>query len=112
MSARAREASLSVVPVGGNDIFHTIIYEASGNSHLARAISEINERFPRNVSALVLADDPRHREENFEEHERIIEALEKGDVTAAQDEMRSHVLNAGDHLAHWYELRSSTVFNG
>ncbi|TAJ48074.1 MAG: GntR family transcriptional regulator [Herbiconiux sp.] len=97
---------------GGNDAFHTIIYEASGNSHLARAIFEINERFPRNVSALVLADDPRHREENFQEHERIVDALEAGDVDAAQDAMRSHVLNAGEHLAHWYERRSSTVFHG
>jgi DNA-binding GntR family transcriptional regulator len=102
----------AAVQGGGNDAFHTIIYEASGNSHLARAIFEINERFPRNVSALVLADDPRHRDENFSEHERIIDALEAGDVEAARAEMRAHVLSAGEHLAHWYEKRSSTVFHG
>jgi DNA-binding GntR family transcriptional regulator len=61
--------------------------EASGNSHLARSIFEINERFPRNVSALVLADDPRHRDENFQEHERIVDALEAGDAAKARDEM-------------------------
>lgn len=103
----------SAPPMGaGNDAFHTLIYEASGNSHLARAIFEINERFPRNVSALVLADDPRHRDENFREHERIVDALEAGDAEAARDQMRAHVLSAGEHLAHWYERRSSTVFHG
>jgi DNA-binding GntR family transcriptional regulator len=111
-SLAAAEAAQPLPAGGGNDAFHTIIYEASGNSHLAKAIFEINERFPRNVSALVLADDPRHRDENFQEHERIVDALEAGDVTTAQDEMRAHVLNAGEHLAHWYERRSSTVFHG
>jgi len=111
--AQAAGDGTSSVPTGqGNDDFHTLIYEASGNSHLARAIYEINERFPRNVSALVLADDPRHREENFREHERIVDALEAGDAEKAREEMRSHVINAGEHLAHWYEKRSSTVFHG
>jgi DNA-binding GntR family transcriptional regulator len=113
MYDRSLEASRETLPVGeGNDAFHTIIYEAAGNSHLARAIFEINERFPRNVSALVLADDPRHREENFSEHERIVDALEAGDVEAARQQMRAHVLSAGEHLAKWYEKRSSTVFHG
>ena len=96
----------------GNDAFHTLISEASGNSHLTRAIFSINEQFPRNVSALVLADDPRHRDENFREHERIIDALEAGDAETAREEMRAHVLSAGEHLAQWYEKRSSTVFHG
>lgn len=113
MYERSLKAPGAATPVGeGNDAFHTLIYEASGNSHLARAIFEINERFPRNVSALVLADDPRHREENFHEHERIVDALEAGDAAAAREEMRAHVLSAGEHLAQWYEKRSSTVFHG
>ncbi len=95
-----------------NDIFHTTITEAADNARLARVIDEINETFPRNVSAQLLVGDDRHRTENHNEHLRIIEALEAGDEDAARQAMREHVLNAGEHLAQWYERRSSTVFRG
>jgi DNA-binding GntR family transcriptional regulator len=95
-----------------NDIFHSTIAELSGNSRLARSIDEINETFPRNVSAQLLVNDSRHREENFSEHSRILDALERGDAEAARAEMREHVIKAGEQLARWYERRSSTVFKG
>ncbi|WP_345801643.1 GntR family transcriptional regulator [Microbacterium sp. AZCO] len=95
-----------------NDIFHSTIAELSGNARLARAIDEINETFPRNVSAQLLVNDARHREENFHEHERILDALERGDAEAARAEMREHVLKAGEQLARWYERRSSIVYKG
>lgn len=95
-----------------NDVFHNTIAEVSANARLARAIEEINETFPRNVSAQLLVGDDRHREENFQEHVRIIEAIERGDAEAARREMREHVLKAGEQLARWYERRSATVFTG
>ncbi len=97
---------------GDNDTFHTLIYEASGNTRLSRMLVEINDAFPRNVSALVLRENPRHRDENFAEHREIVDALEAGDADLAASLMRAHVLGAGEHLAHWYERRSSTVFTG
>jgi DNA-binding GntR family transcriptional regulator len=95
-----------------NDVFHTLIHQISGNQRLARAINDINETFPRNVSSLILAGDQRRREENVREHERIVEALAAGDARLARDEMHRHVVSAGEQLAHWYERRSSTVFTG
>ncbi|KAA9106083.1 GntR family transcriptional regulator [Microbacterium rhizomatis] len=95
-----------------NDVFHTTIAAVSANARLARAIDEINETFPRNVSAQLLIGDDRHREENYQEHVRIVEAIERGDAEAARREMREHVLKAGEQLARWYERRSSTVFKG
>lgn len=95
-----------------NDVFHNTIAEVSANGRLARAIEEINETFPRNVSAQLLVGDDRHREENYQEHVRIVEAIERGDHEAARREMREHVLKAGEQLARWYERRSSTVFTG
>lgn len=95
-----------------NDLFHNTITEVAGNSRLARSINEINETFPRNVSAQLLVHNERHREENYQEHLRIIEALEAGDLERARTEMRRHVLNAGEQLAQWYERRSATVFTG
>ncbi|MCW4385072.1 GntR family transcriptional regulator [Salinibacterium sp. SYSU T00001] len=95
-----------------NDQFHTLIYRASGNSRLERMLTEMNESFPRNVSALVLQDNPRHRDENFSEHEHIIEAIAAGDEKKAATLMRAHVISAGEHLAHWYERRSATIYRG
>lgn len=95
-----------------NDVFHNTIAQVSANTRLARSIDEINETFPRNVSAQLLVGDDRQREENYQEHVRIIEALERGDAEAARVEMREHVLKAGEQLARWYERRSATVFTG
>jgi DNA-binding GntR family transcriptional regulator len=95
-----------------NDRFHTLIHGIAGNERLARVIKEINEAFPRNVSALVLQDNPRHREDNFTEHERIVAALRAEDAGLARREMQAHVISAGEQLARWYERRSATVFRG
>ncbi|MFI7437437.1 FCD domain-containing protein [Micromonospora haikouensis] len=95
-----------------NDVFHTLIASISGNARLSKAINDINETFPRNVSAQLIVNDSRHRDENFQEHERILEALADGDAQRAADQMREHVIKAGEQLARWYELRSSTVFRG
>lgn len=95
-----------------NDRFHTLIHQIAGNERLARVIREINEAFPRNVSALVLQEHPRYRDDNFAEHERILAALAAEDASVARREMQAHVLSAGDQLARWYERRSATVFRG
>ena len=54
-----------------NDAFHTTIHHVADNEWLARAINEINQAFPRDVSWLVLAGNQRQREENVAEHDRI-----------------------------------------
>jgi len=108
-AARATASPSSYNP---NDHFHTVIHHVAENERLARVIKEINEAFPRNVSALVLRDNPRHRDENYAEHERIIAAFVAGDGKLARQEMQAHVINAGDQLARWYERRSATVFKG
>lgn len=95
-----------------NDRFHTLIHEIAGNERLARTIRDINDAFPRNVSALVLQDNPRLRANNLAQHERIVEALAANDAELARQEMRDHVIAAGEALARWYERRSQTVFRG
>lgn len=95
-----------------NDRFHTLIHEIAGNERLARTIRDINDAFPRNVSALVLQDNPRLRANNLAQHERIVEALATGEVEQVRRDMRDHVIAAGEALARWYERRSQTVFRG
>lgn len=95
-----------------NDTFHMVILEAAGNARLAQVIQQINESFPRSVLAQVLVDDPGLRAVNVAEHDAVIEALRARDGAAAREAMREHVLTAGNHLARWYERRSTTVFRG
>jgi DNA-binding GntR family transcriptional regulator len=95
-----------------NDTFHMIILDAAGNDRLTTVIQQINESFPRNVLYQVLVEYPALRAVNVEEHDAIIAGLKAGDGQAARVAMRKHVLNAGEHLARWYEQRSTTVFRG
>jgi DNA-binding GntR family transcriptional regulator len=113
-TARPRAASPAAASstTAANDRFHTLIHQVAGNERLAKVIKEINEAFPRNVSALVLQDDPRNRDDNYVEHERIIKALAAEDGGLARREMQAHVISAGEQLAKWYERRSATVFKG
>jgi DNA-binding GntR family transcriptional regulator len=97
---------------GANDHFHALIHGVAGNERLAKVIKEISEAFPRNVAVLVLRENPRHRNDNHAEHDRIIKALAAGDAQLARREMQAHVINAGEQLARWYERRSATVFRG
>ncbi|WP_029150926.1 GntR family transcriptional regulator [Microbacterium indicum] len=112
LRAAEHDADMATESRRENDVFHDTIIQVAGNSRLARAILEINETFPRNVTAQLLVHNERHREENYQEHLRVVEALEQGDLVRAGEEMRAHVLSAGEHLAQWYERRSSTVFTG
>ncbi len=95
-----------------DDRFHALIHEIAGNERLARTIRDINDAFPRNVSALVLEDNPRLRANNLAQHERIVEALAADDAELAREQMRAHVTAAGEALARWYERRTRTVFRG
>jgi DNA-binding GntR family transcriptional regulator len=95
-----------------NDRFHALIHEIAGNARLTRTIRDVNDAFPRNVSALVLLDNPRLRANNIAQHERIVDALAADDAELAREEMRAHVVAAGEALARWYERRSHTVFRG
>jgi DNA-binding GntR family transcriptional regulator len=95
-----------------NDTFHMLILGAARNERLTQVIQQINESFPRNVMWQVLAEDPGLRVTNVAEHAAIIAGLEAGDGAQARAAMRRHVLTAGEHLARWYEQRSTTVFRG
>jgi DNA-binding GntR family transcriptional regulator len=107
-----RDAPHAPPATAANDRFHALIHEIAGNVRLARTIRDINDAFPRNVSALVLQDNPRLRANNLAQHERIVEALAANDAELARREMRDHVIAAGEALARWYERRSHTVFRG
>lgn len=89
-------------PVDLNDAFHTLIHVVAGNEYLVKMIEEVNHAFPRDAINREVLKDPRLREQNVREHERIVEALSAGDGELARGAMTAHVMRSGELLAEWY----------
>jgi DNA-binding GntR family transcriptional regulator len=93
----------------GNDLFHSVIHEAAGNSRLRDAIRDLHVRLPRNLTWAALQEDSRLINENVEAHDAILIEIEKHDPVQARHEMKKHILRAGELVAEWFdrqELRS------
>lgn len=79
-----------------NETLHEAIYTAANNPHIADTAIEMRAKLrllrgPR----LAQADRLRH---SFEEHTRIIAAIETGDPLAASTAMRNHTMMQGESL--------------
>lgn len=87
-----------------NRQFHWTLGAPSGRP---RALALLGELL--NLSALHIRDDihslPGRREEALDEHERILEAYERGDVESTTAASHAHTTNALNHL----ELRRPSV---
>ncbi|WP_062134969.1 GntR family transcriptional regulator [Demequina aestuarii] len=115
MSMADAPDSAGAAPSGGvaNEYaLHPAIHEAAENARLTRMLHDINLSYPRNVPAVLLVENVRHREENHHDHVDIIDALAEGDGDRAATLMRAHVLKTGDQVARWYERHSDTTVRG
>jgi DNA-binding GntR family transcriptional regulator len=92
--------------VQGNDLFHQVIQEASGNELLLRTISELHRMFPRALTWSALSESSALLEENVRQHNAILEAIEERDPAAARERMVAHIYAAGELIAHRFELAS------
>jgi DNA-binding GntR family transcriptional regulator len=92
--------------VRGNDLFHQVIQEASGNEILLRTISELHRMFPRALTWSALSESSALLEENVRQHNAILEAIEDRDPAAARERMVEHIYAAGELIAHRFELAS------
>jgi DNA-binding GntR family transcriptional regulator len=92
--------------VRGNDLFHQVIQEASGNELLLRTISELNRIFPRALTWSALSESSALLEENVRQHNAVLEAIEDRDPAAARQRMVEHIRAAGELIAHRFELSS------
>lgn len=79
-----------------NEIFHHLIYEASGNSYLAKEASELHKRLQpfRRLQLRVKG----RLEQSLVEHTAIVDALKKGDETTILNIARNHVLVQGERF--------------
>jgi DNA-binding GntR family transcriptional regulator len=91
-----------------NNLFHEAVLEASGNARLAETIEFLHRGFPRNLTWSALAGNSHLLQQNVEEHDEILRAIEAHDPQAARDAMRRHVSRSGDLVIRRFEALQSS----
>jgi DNA-binding GntR family transcriptional regulator len=90
-----------------NDEFHQVIQEAAGNEVLITTLKHLHRSFPRGLSRLVLRENTSLLAVNVAEHKAVLEAIERGDATAARALMQEHVIRAGTLVTLRFEERAA-----
>lgn len=75
--------------VAANDAFHDAIFDGSRNGFLAETARHVRFRLSPFRRAQLESGDRIAR--SFDEHERIVAAIARGDAAAAEAEMRTHI---------------------
>ena len=87
-----------------NADFHAVIQTAGNNLRLRSIISELYVGFTQNVMYSSARGMDGHRmQRNIEDHEKILNALERRDGSAAREAMETHVREAGQFVIAWLE---------
>lgn len=89
--------------VRANDLFHQAILDAAGNARLSDTIADLHRSFPRDLTWTALSQSSRLLEENVEQHEAVLEAIEQRDPAEARRRMIEHVRSAGDLVTLHFE---------
>jgi DNA-binding GntR family transcriptional regulator len=89
--------------VQANDLFHQAILDAAGNERLSATIADLHRSFPRDLTWAALSQSSRLLEENVEQHEAILESIERRDPVEARRRMIEHVRSAGELVTLHFE---------
>jgi DNA-binding GntR family transcriptional regulator len=89
--------------VQANDLFHQAILDAAGNERLSDTIADLHRSFPRDLTWAALSQSSRLLEENVEQHEAILEAIERRDPVDARQRMIEHIRSAGELVTLHFE---------
>jgi DNA-binding GntR family transcriptional regulator len=93
--------------VQANDLFHQAILDASANVRLADTIADLHRSFPRNLTWAALSRSSRLLEENVEQHQAVLDAIERRDPAEARRSMVEHVRSAGELVTLHFEQASA-----
>jgi DNA-binding GntR family transcriptional regulator len=93
--------------VRANDLFHQAILDAAANGRLSDTIADLHRSFPRDLTWATLSRSSPLLEENVEQHERILEAIEQRDPVEARRRMIDHVRSAGELVTLHFEHAGS-----
>jgi DNA-binding GntR family transcriptional regulator len=94
--------------VRANDLFHQAILDAAGNDRLSDTIADLHRSFPRDLTWTALSESSRLLEENIEQHEAVLDAIEQRDPAEARRRMIEHVRSAGELVTLHFEQAPST----
>ncbi len=85
-----------------NRRFHRLIFSASRRTYLTRTLNQLWDAFPSmlwgNFARTAGRSLPERDQADIQEHEAIIEALERRDGAAAEQRIRQHIDESGQHL--------------
>ena len=85
-----------------NRRFHRLIFSASRRTYLTRTLNQLWDAFPSmlwgNFARPAGQPLPERDLADIQEHEAIIEALERRDGAAAEQQVRRHIEESGQHL--------------
>lgn len=98
--------------VQANDLFHQTILDAAANERLSATIADLHALFPRALSWSALAGSSRLLEENVEQHQAILAAIEQRDSGQARDRMVEHVRSAGELVSRHFERAAADSAEG
>jgi DNA-binding GntR family transcriptional regulator len=93
--------------VRANDLFHQAILDAAGNERLSDTIADLHRSFPRDLTWTALSQSSRLLEENVEQHEAVLDAIEQRDPAEARRRMIEHVRSAGELVTLHFEQAPS-----
>lgn len=95
--------------VQANDLFHQAILDAAGNGRLNHTIADLHRSFPRDLTWTALSQSSRLLEENVDQHDAILEAIERRSPEEARRRMVDHVRSAGELVTLHFERRTETL---
>ena len=95
--------------VRANDLFHQAILDAAGNGRLNDTIADLHRSFPRDLTWTALSQSSRLLEENVDQHDAILEAIERRDPEEARRRMVQHVRSAGELVSLHFEQRAESA---
>lgn len=95
--------------VQANDLFHQAILDAAGNGRLNHTIADLHRSFPRDLTWTALSQSSRLLEENVDQHDAILEAIERRNPEEARRRMVDHVRSAGELVTLHFEQGTETV---
>jgi DNA-binding GntR family transcriptional regulator len=95
--------------VRANDLFHQAILDAAANGRLNNTIADLHRSFPRDLTWAALSQSSRLLAENVEQHEAILEAIERRDPGEARRRMIEHVRSAGELVTLHFEQAAATA---
>ena len=86
-----------------NELFHNVILAAANCNPLRDTVQSLANQVPRSLAWHTFADDPGIIPRSAQDHEQILECLQKPDPKRARRLLRAHVLDTGETLARWLE---------